>query len=402
MRYFTTEQFSENLQTTPEGYLLCLGVPIARTGELIYKASELGLEGDDPVTVIRTEEELFSDATIASFQGKPVTIGHPSKFLDVENSENFRVGHLQNVRRGEGENANKLLADLLLTDLNAISLVVDAGVREVSCGYNEATVVFEGKESKAILGNHVAILQRGRAGPECAIMDAANEEVLEIKEVKKMPGKTKLKMSDKIMNIFKKSFDEAMEKEEIAEEIMDAEDPMGPVEKRLAALESAVVTLTDAINKLVAGKEKTDSEAETKEEEKTDSEAEMTEEEKADGCGTFKADQETVSRIEVLAPGFKIDGFKSEKDLKIAVLQKAKMPNGQSILDVLEIGKMDAETDLNYVNTLFSAGVSMIKNSRSALLNRRADSAPANNSALPKTPSELNQLNADFWKGREG
>ncbi|STM37643.1 putative phage-like protein [Escherichia coli] len=44
-------------------------------------------------------------------------------------------GHLQNVRRGTGEQSDLMLADLIVKDENAIQLIED-GLREVSCGYD--------------------------------------------------------------------------------------------------------------------------------------------------------------------------------------------------------------------------------------------------------------------------
>ena len=71
------------MTTTPEGFLICLDVPIARTGTQEYLGYELGLEDrtNDLFTVNRTEEEVFSPATIASFEGKCVTADHPPDHL---------------------------------------------------------------------------------------------------------------------------------------------------------------------------------------------------------------------------------------------------------------------------------------------------------------------------------
>lgn len=65
---------SEHLVKTPEGYLICYAVPINRTGPQAYGAGELGLGGDPdrPVTVYRLEEDVFSPAALASFEGKDV------------------------------------------------------------------------------------------------------------------------------------------------------------------------------------------------------------------------------------------------------------------------------------------------------------------------------------------
>lgn len=62
---------------TPEGFLICHDVPIARTGTQEYMPRELSLTGDTMVTVFRDEGEVFKPATLASFEGKPVTDNHP-------------------------------------------------------------------------------------------------------------------------------------------------------------------------------------------------------------------------------------------------------------------------------------------------------------------------------------
>ena len=47
MRVFYGSRLSDNMTLTPEGYLICLNVPIARTGSQQYLRSELGLlDGD--------------------------------------------------------------------------------------------------------------------------------------------------------------------------------------------------------------------------------------------------------------------------------------------------------------------------------------------------------------------
>ena len=68
MHYYGT-RLSENIsRRDPEGYLLCLNVPVARTGEQEYLPSELGLPGaGEMISVFRPEEEVFSPETIASF-----------------------------------------------------------------------------------------------------------------------------------------------------------------------------------------------------------------------------------------------------------------------------------------------------------------------------------------------
>lgn len=74
MRYHTTGSLSEHIKTTPEGYLLCLDVAVARTGVQEYLPDEVPFptEGRDEALVYRLEADVFAPETMASFEGKPV------------------------------------------------------------------------------------------------------------------------------------------------------------------------------------------------------------------------------------------------------------------------------------------------------------------------------------------
>ena len=93
MQYYGN-RLSENIsRREPEGYLLCLNVPVARTGTQDYLPEELGLapgsfsfaSGPGLVSVYRPEEEVFAPETMASFEGMPVTNDHPPDGVDVDN-----------------------------------------------------------------------------------------------------------------------------------------------------------------------------------------------------------------------------------------------------------------------------------------------------------------------------
>ena len=135
MHYYGT-RLSENIsRREPEGYLLCLNVPVARTGTQDYLPEELGLPGSSFISVYRPEEEVFSPETIASFEGMPVTNDHPPDGVDVSNIRALQKGHAHNVRRGTGDESDLLLADLIITDPGLIDLILEEGKREISCGY---------------------------------------------------------------------------------------------------------------------------------------------------------------------------------------------------------------------------------------------------------------------------
>lgn len=216
-KFYTPTKLSENIRETPEGYLLCLSVPIARTGEQIYGEGETPLKTDDEgkVVVMREASEVFSPITMASFEGKSVTIKHPRDFVGPDNWSYLSKGIVQNVRRGKEEDEDGedvLLADLLITEAFAIQLV-KSGLREVSCGYEaeyEQTGKGKGRQTK-IVGNHLALVEEGRAGQSYAIND----------------HKRKVTMFDKLKEQLKKigkTVDEAMEKEKKDDKAKDESD----------------------------------------------------------------------------------------------------------------------------------------------------------------------------------
>ena len=167
-------KLSDHMTETDEGFLICQSVPIARTGYYEYLPREIGREGETPVRVFRSESEVFDPAAMASFEGKPVTLGHPPVNVTPENAASYISGHVQNVHRGKGEDADLLLADLFITDAELIRRIKD-GLREVSCGYECKYTDSEGEGAQQhhIRGNHVAVVEAGRAGNRVAIKDEA-------------------------------------------------------------------------------------------------------------------------------------------------------------------------------------------------------------------------------------
>ena len=176
MQYYGTKLTENISKREPEGYLLCLNVPVARTGTQDYLPGELGLPGSDPVPVFRPEAEVFSPETVASFEGMPVTNDHPPDGVDVDNIRRLQMGHAHNVRRGSGNESDLLLADLIITDPRLIDAVL-AGKREISCGYTYELSREDGQYfQRRIRGNHIAVVDAGRAGPRVSIKDMKPNE----------------------------------------------------------------------------------------------------------------------------------------------------------------------------------------------------------------------------------
>ena len=176
MKAFYGAKLSPHMTESPEGFLICLGVPICRTGKQQYLPREIGEKGDGLVDVYREEDEVFKPSAMASFEGKPVTDDHPSKEVDPNNYSSHMKGVVQNVRRGQGDESDNVVCDLVIYDAGLINKIKH-GKREVSCGYDCKYVDNgDGTYHQAdIIGNHVAVVDNGRAGKSVSIKDSKPE-----------------------------------------------------------------------------------------------------------------------------------------------------------------------------------------------------------------------------------
>ena len=217
---------SPNQIETGEGFLICRNVPIARTGDQEYLGRELGLSGADAekiVVVHRYPEEVFSDAALASFEGKPTTDDHPPELLTPDTASMYEKGHAQNIRKGTDEWEGYVIADLHIHDRGLID-AIQRGKREISCGY-ECEYVSDGSgafSQKNIRGNHIAVVNRGRAWKRAAILDSNT--------VKKDQAKRPERKAMKKKGLFFKIFGQAVKDkspEEIEQLAMDAADAFG-------------------------------------------------------------------------------------------------------------------------------------------------------------------------------
>lgn len=174
MKAFYGSRISEHLtKTRPEDFLVCHDVPIARAGWYDYAGDEIGHPGVGMCKVYRAPDEVFSQAALSSFEGKPLTDGHPPDGVTPADATMYVRGAVQNVRRGVGEQADLVLADLIVYDGALITQILDDAKRDVSAGYDCRYVARpDGKfDQVQIRGNHVAVVGTGRAGARVRIQD---------------------------------------------------------------------------------------------------------------------------------------------------------------------------------------------------------------------------------------
>jgi len=375
--------------------------------------------GDDGIVKItRDEKEVFNPKTMASFEGKPLTITHPKEFVGPENWQELTHGIIQNVRRGkDADTKDDLMCDLLVTDGMAIALIKN-GLREVSCGYEaeyEQTGEGTGIQTN-IIGNHLALVRKGRAGSSYAINDHQGKGL-------------KMKLPDVIKSIFAKAQDEAMkaaadaEKEPEKEPAKDAgaydelvkickdlgskidamkpkdagADPVvappakdaDPMEDRMAKLEAAVQALLE--KQASAG----DSDPEKEKEDAKDADPEDVEDDDFDESNMTG---DSASRAEILSPG-----IKASKDIKKESLEAAyKTKEGKKVIDSITGGKAPTFDSAEKTDMLFITASELMKAIRNKELSGTKSSKVydfQSSYEQEMTAEKMNEINSKHYKG---
>ena len=241
------EQISENMIKTPEGYLVCLNVPIASPEPMTYNNSDIGLDTDSSTVMMSNPwEELSSPSTIASFEAKPVTVLHPdNKLLDDETATDEIRGIVVNVRADQENQV--LVADLVIISNEAIE-AISSGITEVSCGYSSVSVVDNGDGTGyriGIIGNHVAIVPKGRCGSTCSINDSKGDSMTD----KTILDKIKAMFTDADTENKEDVFDAKEAYDALAKEVQDmksANDAAGDKTDQILSLLNQLVKMEQA------------------------------------------------------------------------------------------------------------------------------------------------------------
>ena len=178
-RAYCGTRISEHIIEDNAGFLIA-SAPICRSGWQQYRLSELdpASGSDEMIDCWRDPSEVTASATLASIEGKPVTLNHPGRLVDPNSWGWSAKGHAQNARVGppDKDGNTQIWADLFLQDQALIDRV-RSGTRDLSCGYEYE--VGDGPEPgtysmRNIRMNHVAIVPRGRSGTS-KILDSDGE-----------------------------------------------------------------------------------------------------------------------------------------------------------------------------------------------------------------------------------
>lgn len=425
--FYTTEILSENQELTPEGFLLCKNVAVGRTGEQVYLEAEIGLEGLNGVVIVnRTDDHVFRPKTMASYEGKCVTLQHPYDIDGVtpRNYNTLSKGTMLNLRRGNDSESDLLLADLLIMDQEAIHAVTSKRLVEVSCGYDCDYVQDSPGHAhqENIVGNHVALVERGRAGKRCSIKDHDGGWPM---------ATTKKSLAARLYRSFftkdEKAFDEAMN--EITEDDYESsngnENNKGEdnprksndaITKSLDALQKSLDSMSERLDK-IEGK---DSELENK---KTDDEdldpEDMTADTilEAEKVGKFDNGKsymtgdsitDTLARAEMLVPGFKsqtkdsVITYGNLLKLRIKVLDAAMQTEfGKSCVSpFVAHGKKFETMKAGELNLVYIAASEIARGRNNS--SGSGKSPTRDSTTKPTSIAEINARNAEHWNKSKG
>lgn len=409
MKYFFNTQVGETRYQLADGSLLCKDVPIARTGTQVYAAADLPKlvpNGAGEILVTRSPEQVFHPVTLASFEGMSITVLHPEdedgdiRLVNPQNWKDLAHGHLQNVRRGTGNQSDLMLADLIVKDEYAIQLIED-GLRQVSCGYDaEYEQTTPGKADQVdITGNHVALVPKGRAGNRCAIGDRDTMATQKKSWLQRLRFAHKTGDAD-TMNELLDTAPAAVTGDEgdlpsgvnlninlsPQQSLPDKDPEMGG--KATGDGEDDFKTLLKALLAKLEGTTTGDNADDPEGKDKKDPTGDGDDEEETTITG------DSAYRAEVIVPGIDLSRKVKPTAFKRDVLSAADKTLVRQVVGDADITKLPKQS----VNMAFNA-VSEIAKGR----NTRSTTGDAQrlNIGTPKI-SDLNKQNADFWSNRKG
>lgn len=314
---FTLDALSER----PGGFLEASGV-VTRTGVFEYAnpAAENGVS-----YVLRHPDDVFAADSLATLERAPVTLGHPaSNAVTAATAKRDAIGSVS----GTHADGPYVRAKLTIWDADAIE-AIRRGVRELSCGYRCDLAVVSGEYDGEpysfrqinIFYNHLAVVERGRAGPDARLtLDGADVNRQEAAMGKIKVEDEEFEVPDKVAD-----FVEDMKKrmEDAAKTKADAADVpklRAELEAERGRADGASAALADAKSELAEAKKAAD-----------DLKAQM-----VDYAASPAGRAEIKARTEALAVASKLLGDEATAKLEgepTAAIQRAVVASRQAVAD---------------------------------------------------------------------
>jgi len=154
---------------TDEGFLKAHAI-VTRTGVFSYLNADGTIRKE-----LRHPKDVLNADSLQSLKMRPITNGHPAqKLVTAQNIKELSVGYTGETVNADGK---YLSTTLLVTDPAAIKDITERKKTELSLGYTVELIAENGKfdgedythRQTNIKYNHLAIVDKARAGPEARI-----------------------------------------------------------------------------------------------------------------------------------------------------------------------------------------------------------------------------------------
>lgn len=193
-RFNIEMQVSENKAVNDKGFLVLTNVPAARSGIMEYYGFQMGFSDSrrlNKYKVHKTEENIFTDRTLKSFESAAFTDEHPQVDVTASNFNSLSKGYVTNARIED----DTILVDIIVTDKETIGKILNKEKNEVSVGADYHIVELSNGdfEAKNMRVNHVSLVSKGREVltkngiTSAALRDSGLEEVLKVSKKEKKP-----------------------------------------------------------------------------------------------------------------------------------------------------------------------------------------------------------------------
>lgn len=340
---YDTAPINKVEQDATTGFVHVNNVPIARVGVFPYLKADGSIEME-----AKLPAELLADTTVDSANNKPVTDDHPEEFVNQSNAKKYMKGFTASNAHVDNDT---LRVDMTITDAGLID-EINKGKQELSIGFETEIVPQKGEYKgsvydsvqKNIQINHVAVVERGRAGHSVRLVGDSAEMVDDIKKGKHMDV-TKVRLGDTDITVATSDADKVVK--------VDADN--SEKEKKIADLKAKIADYKKQLEELQG-----DADSSKKSEEEAKAEKDALEKQletykkKYEGDGLDQAIDAKISLIEKVKPyvgdSYDFKG-KTEKEIKVATLK--------AIDDSIDLNNKSDD----YINAYFD---STIKNRNSS------------------------------------
>lgn len=184
----------QSAQKTPQGFLRAPAYA-TRVGVFKYRQPDGTIRSE-----YRPPDEVFKPESLATLSGIPLTNKHPAELLNTSNATKYQVGYTGDQVEPEGA---FVCTGVTIVDEKTIKEIEAGEKRELSCGYvcdlEDTPGIFEGEAydcvQRNIVYNHLAIVGKGRAGPQARLhLDSSDAVMVDNQNLKEGLSMEKVSM----------------------------------------------------------------------------------------------------------------------------------------------------------------------------------------------------------------